>query len=236
MDNIIGKNTDNIGELQEKTSWIDFVDMQYNDENLNLVINLLTDADNFKNEKGKKALEEAKKISKKIDRKKYENEIKTINNRIKILQKRFDRQISEAFGVLLKYLREKKGYSLAKLGEITDISPSYINRIELGDRKAPSYKIIEKLANSLDVHVTELLEVAGLEQDESKKNIVSISKLIYLNNISFFDGEPEMSKDEKEKIVEIIEFIIGAKWKSNKHLEMVNLLNLIDNFKELKKS
>ena len=44
--------------------------------------------------------------------------------------------MNENFGSMIRYLREKQGYSLKDLEDITGISPSYINRLERGPEHA----------------------------------------------------------------------------------------------------
>jgi transcriptional regulator with XRE-family HTH domain len=51
---------------------------------------------------------------------------------------------------LLKYHRERKGWSKSHLGYISGVSPSYIGRIETGERK-PARSTVEKLISVLDM-------------------------------------------------------------------------------------
>jgi len=57
----------------------------------------------------------------------------------------------------LKELRKFKGISQQKLAEIAGISQSYIAYMELGDLKNPSQAIIKKLAQALEVSLTEIM-------------------------------------------------------------------------------
>lgn len=52
--------------------------------------------------------------------------------------------------MLLKYHRERKGWSKSHLGYISGVSPSYIGRIETGERK-PARSTVEKLISVLDM-------------------------------------------------------------------------------------
>lgn len=165
----------------------------------------------------------------KLNTKKYKNEIKNFNRKIKILEKRLERKVSDDFGAMLKYLREKNKLSLAQLSELTGISASYISRIEIGERKAPSYPIIEKLANALGVPISNLLNVASSE--DNRNDAVTISQLIYSNNIKLSENGKPLNVNTKEQFIELINFIINMEWKDNKHTEMLKLIELLDEFK-----
>ncbi|MDB2123843.1 MULTISPECIES: helix-turn-helix domain-containing protein [Clostridium] len=56
----------------------------------------------------------------------------------------------------IKYYREKKKISKNKLAQEIDVSPSYITRLENGDKKNPSLEIKVKLAKALNIQVTDL--------------------------------------------------------------------------------
>ncbi|MEC1523512.1 helix-turn-helix transcriptional regulator [Neobacillus niacini] len=60
-------------------------------------------------------------------------------------------------GSILKILRIEKGLSLSKLSEQTGISKSYLSLIERNIQSNPSLEILEKLAETLDVAVEELV-------------------------------------------------------------------------------
>lgn len=169
-----------------------------------------------------------------LDTNKFKKELRVLKKRERIIERRFERQINESFGSLIRFLREKKGYSLAQLGELTGVSSSYITKIELGNRNAPSYPILVKIAEALDVNPTELLGAAKANDKDNKETVTSIAELIYSSNTSVSPGQEPMTLEQKEKIVEIIEYIATAPWKSNKHIETINLVHLVDEFKTAK--
>lgn len=51
--------------------------------------------------------------------------------------------------------RKELGWSLQELSDRTGISTSYLNRIEKGNRKSPSYDILTKLLKVLQISVDE---------------------------------------------------------------------------------
>lgn len=155
---------------------------------------------------------------------------KLIVRRHRILKSRVERAISDNFGSLIKHKREEKGYSLNKLQELTGISPSYINRIEKGERKAPSLKIIEKLADALDADLSELLSVANRENGDVE--LVSLEELILSYNFTI-NGQVA-SKSLKENIVSFITKLNEVEWSSEtKYKDSIELMEYIDRYKNL---
>jgi transcriptional regulator with XRE-family HTH domain len=166
----------------------------------------------------------------KLDKDYYEYDLSKLNRRIRILEKRLDRRISDSFGSILSSIREQKGLSLSELEKLAGVSASYINRIELNQRKAPSYPIIEKLADALEVNINTLLVAAGA--NIKKASVKSLRELIFSNNISLMDNQNPLSLEKKEKLIKIIDFISKMDWKENKHIESLELFNLITEYKE----
>lgn len=169
----------------------------------------------------------------KLDAVKYADAIEKFEKKIKILEKRLDRQVSDNLGSMLRHVRNQRKMSLASLADKTGISASYINRIELGERKAPSYPIIVQIAEALDISVSELLNIKEDEHEDSEP--ISIAKLILSNDVSYTDDSKMINKEEKENLLKIIQFIIKTPWKDKKHIEMVELMKEIDEFKEVQK-
>lgn len=64
----------------------------------------------------------------------------------------------KAVGLLIRKLREKKGYSQQKFADECDMDLSQINRIELG-KVNTSVSIIFKLAEVLEIKPSKLLDV-----------------------------------------------------------------------------
>lgn len=153
-----------------------------------------------------------------------------LERKSRLLQNRIQRAIPDGFGSYIAHLREEKDYSLKDVERITGISQSYVNRIEKGQRKAPSYPIIEKLANAYDVQISELLKIAGIGADEV--NVQGFAQLIYSNNFTI-NGKMTSTK-RKELIVELIESMDEAKWEdSTMHLDTINLIQIISKFKNI---
>lgn len=60
--------------------------------------------------------------------------------------------------ILLKEIRQEKGYSLDKLSKVTGISKSHLNYIEK-NQKEPTITILARIALALNVKVEELYKI-----------------------------------------------------------------------------
>ena len=85
--------------------------------------------------------------------------------------------IKSKFGKHLKELRKCKGYTQEHLAELVSIEPPNLSKIECG-MHFPQPEKIEKLANALDVEVSELFDFEHLKE----KNILTKSILKSLNS------------------------------------------------------
>ncbi len=66
-----------------------------------------------------------------------------------------------SFGSFIKKLRQGKNISLVKLAAQAGLSPSYLSRIERGERNIPHARILKRLAPHLGLTPEELLIAAG---------------------------------------------------------------------------
>ncbi len=79
---------------------------------------------------------------------------------MRILQKNTDAMnddILKRFGLTIKRLRERKGISQEKLGEISDLHRTYIGMIERAERNI-TLKNIEKIAKALGTDISKIFE------------------------------------------------------------------------------
>lgn len=159
-----------------------------------------------------------------------DNTYQKLQRKLRVAQNRVQRRINPNFGALILHLRKKEGYSLQELGDMTGISPSYIHRMEKGERKAPSFKVIEKLADALKVEKSVLLEVANLEEESDE--VMSLDELLYTHN--FTVSGKTISKKQKQLFVKILTKIADCEWSpQTKHLDSLEIVDLINEFKEL---
>lgn len=78
-------------------------------------------------------------------------------------------------GKLVSTLRQKKGWSLIKLSEQTGIAVSTLHGIERGAN--PSFEKVNKLADALDVPVTDLLYPTDEDKAKATEEIQNILRL-----------------------------------------------------------
>lgn len=212
--------------------WVKFKKRSEGDRKLMRVFEILDKADQTGS---RKLLNNTIVLIEALNPQRYSEEKNEFMKRVRTLEKRIERQVSDNFGLMLKYLREQSNHSLAEIGEMTGISPSYINRIEAGQRKAPSFPIIEKLAKALNVPINTLIAAAGTEVPENmgggKVQPKTISELILSNSVTLSADKKKLSVKEKEKLVSIIDYISAIEWKANKSKELIHLIELLDEFK-----
>lgn len=58
----------------------------------------------------------------------------------------------EHFSEKIKKRRKEMGLTLKELGDMTGLSPSYISKIENGERKAPSWEVVVKMEEALQLN------------------------------------------------------------------------------------
>jgi transcriptional regulator with XRE-family HTH domain len=74
------------------------------------------------------------------------------------------RQMS--FGQKLQFFRQKRHMTRHQLGNLVGIAPDFLNLIELGKRRAPSYPLIQSLAMVLEVDITDFIDINITEEDD----------------------------------------------------------------------
>lgn len=141
------------------------------------------------------------------------------------MSKQSGRSISDNVGSYIKEKRELKELSLKELEELSGISASYINRIENGSRKAPSVPILTEIAKCLKIDVANLLDLARSEQGDT----ISVVDLLLVNDY-IINGQ-EISRDAKDKFVDLIKKILEVSWDKNKHKDALVIMELIDELK-----
>lgn len=59
------------------------------------------------------------------------------------------------FARALAHYREREGLSQNALGHLADVNPSYVHRLEAGERSTPTRQIVTALAQALDLTLPE---------------------------------------------------------------------------------
>lgn len=157
---------------------------------------------------------------------------KIFDKMLRVLNNRVERSVSDNFGSMIRYLREKRGYTLKEMEDLTGVSASYIHRIEKGERKAPTIKVIEKFAEALDCDFYELLSLANSSKKSKGKELPSVEQLILSNDFSV--NGYKATKAIKGQLVDLINAIHRADWSESKRdKEMMKIFEQISQYKEL---
>lgn len=139
-----------------------------------------------------------------------------------------NRSISNSIGSLIKHARLQKNLSLKDLETLSNVSATYICRLENNDRKCPSVPIISVLAETLDLDLAELLEIAeGKVSDDIKE----LSTLILGSDFTINSQIAE--RNVKEELVSLIETILKVDWKDAKLSDSYEILQRVENLKEV---
>lgn len=162
---------------------------------------------------------------------------KEFKKKIRILSNKVDRVVTEGFGDYLRELRKSKGLSLKDLENRTEVTASYIHRLEHGSRKTPSIPVAERLARGLDVPVKEFLSklklFEGESSDDNKDVMLGLPELIILN--TFTINGKKASKKQKEAMVDVVTEILSSSWTSETMIDdQHKIIQLIDTFKKCK--
>lgn len=130
-------------------------------------------------------------------------------------------------GLYLKKLRKAQGLSQEALGKMIGVSGAYIQQLETGKKDNPTTDVLNKLSDSLNITVSDLLGFEQSEVDEwnyllrllethnckvkSATSSDGESTCLDINGVSFVDNEIEIFKNQ---IFEYIDFLISKQ--SNK--------------------
>ncbi|MDM5250102.1 helix-turn-helix transcriptional regulator [Lysinibacillus sp. G4S2] len=141
-----------------------------------------------------------------------------------------NREISRTFSQRLKHYRQVRNLTYKQLGELAKMDAGYINKLEKGIRRAPSYPIIKNLALSLGVHITDLVDIDPFEEDLPRKSIQEV--LVYTEYL--IRGKlPTM--EARESLSALIQTLLDSEWKEHsKHVDTIKIISKVDIFlKEL---
>lgn len=86
------------------------------------------------------------------------------------------------FGSFIYEKRIKKNISLRELAKMIDVSPVYISSMEKGKRAAPSYPVLEKIANVFLINDEEKVLMFDLAAKSKKSLSLAEDLLEYINN------------------------------------------------------
>lgn len=88
--------------------------------------------------------------------------------------------MAQSVGAVLKAARERAGMSQSDLARSAAISPNMVSRLEAGERLAPTFVTVAKLAAALGLSLDELaiaIGVAGRQPDGDPKFVAELHAL-----------------------------------------------------------
>ena len=85
--------------------------------------------------------------------------------------------MNENLSKYIKNNREQKNISQRELARKVKIDNSYISRIENGEIQKPTFNLLKKIADVLDVSILELLKIAGYKETEIMHYMIEINNI-----------------------------------------------------------
>jgi XRE family transcriptional regulator, master regulator for biofilm formation len=73
--------------------------------------------------------------------------------------------LSYLVGEILKFYRDERGMTINELSHLAGISKSYISSIERGLQKNPSIQVLQKLADTLNISLSQLLAFKSIDEE-----------------------------------------------------------------------
>ena len=152
-----------------------------------------------------------------------------INAKLRLFKKRSNKLNNEyftSFGMWLKEKRKEKKLTLQALSNISGVSAGYINRLEKGERRAPSIQILEKLSKALDISLQDILKKLNLNSPQ--ENIDSDID----SDISAMMGFSELNNEQKKMVQSLMLSIINSPWTNETKIsDSSKILKEIEEFK-----
>lgn len=104
----------------------------------------------------------------------------------------------EEVGKRIKYYREKKGWSLREFAERVGLSHGYLGQIE-NNKRDPNLKILEQIANALDIEFLDLFSVRQELPIELKE--IGVEWITFSSEMK----EKGLSPEEIKNIISVIQ-------------------------------
>lgn len=156
----------------------------------------------------------------------------------------------ESFGAILRRVRKEKKLTLVEMcDEIgTDengkplLSPSYLHRLESGERDNPTIQIVGLLTEKLDLDLREVLKCYGFEQlinPQLQGKLDNIVDMIRLSDIKIMNDERNrngryISQSEKEILIKAIQGMFDYSVADGNELPIYisNMIEMMNQFRE----
>lgn len=99
-------------------------------------------------------------------------------------------------GSKIKEIRKLKGLTISSLAEKAQISKGYVSDIEKGVKENPSTDVLERIANALEIRVSDLFDESPL--DDKLDLLEEDMKIL-------FSKAKKLSKEDRLKVLKMME-------------------------------
>ncbi|HEL2860287.1 TPA: helix-turn-helix domain-containing protein [Clostridioides difficile] len=166
-------------------------------------------------------------INEKLDEVDRRRAISLFNNKIKVLYNRLNRITDTAFGDWIKKLRTERELTYKELASLSEVSSSYIYRIESGEKKTPSMAVACALSDALGQDRSDLYKILNVYPPSG--NVDELEDL--LKNSDFLIYGEHATKKQKDSLIKLIKQIIETEWKDETKLDgLFKIKEYIDTF------
>lgn len=136
------------------------------------------------------------------------------------------REMPRTFGQKLKFYRNLRGYTCKDVARLANIDAGYVNKMENGLRKAPSYPIIKNLASALKVDITDLIDIKPVEEEIPTK---SIQEVLVFNEYLINGNLPSI--EVRKNLLAVIQTMLDCQWEEHtKHNDTVKIMDKVNQF------
>lgn len=192
----------------------------------------LTTGKIFYNTSEKELRNKLEMLVEKISSVKEEKFLNLFNRMIDIIEKRIQKKWESRLIDILIKLREKKGYSQAKLARLAGVSNAYVWRYENGERQNLSLHKLKSITNALEVDMSLILSEAidgntNIIKQSNKLDSLIKKSIILKENNEFYSDE------EKEKLINFIKEIDSIELQ--KEISFESVIKLVEVFNKYKK-
>ena len=123
----------------------------------------------------------------------------------------------KSLGNYIKLKRKIKGLRLKDVAENAGMSIAYLNRLEGNKRSNPSFSILTRLANTLEVSIFDLMQIHLKVNEPETKDI----RDIILEGNYMINGK-EVSEKIRIIIGDIMELALDNGWQEEKKFDMLS--------------
>ena len=117
------------------------------------------------------------------------------------------------FAKKLKQIRKQRHLTLEKFSELVDISPNHISKLESA-RTFPSFQLISRIANALNIDIKELFDFDGDKDEEYLRDVDFKVGVKVIDSLMFLYT---LNKEKAYKVVLLPKYKIVGEFFSQGH-------------------